>query len=355
MQVKKRSKRIAILFSVVLLMSAWCSLSSMTRQTDSLDGQQVVNVYTTRHYQVDTMLFQEFTKRTGIHVKEVKGTAEELIERMKHEGKTSSADILLTVDGGALAFAKQHGVLQKMSTEALLHNVPREWRDQEQYWFGIATRARVIVYAKERVKQEELSTYEDLAHERWKGKVLVRSSASLYNQSMLASFIELNGQQQAEKWAQGIVQNFARPPEGGDKDQAKAIGAKIGDIAIMNTYYIGQMLNSSDPEEREIAEQLGVFFPNQLTTGTHINISGIALAKHAPNKENAVKLAEFLTSTEGQTLLVQGSYEFPVNPETKMPRLLNDWRSFEKQTIDVATLGRLHKNASDIFEKVGWQ
>ncbi|MFJ7665059.1 Fe(3+) ABC transporter substrate-binding protein [Lysinibacillus sp. NPDC097162] len=339
----------------ILLINTGCSLSSLTRQAESEDSRQVVNVFTTRHYYVDSMLFQEFTKRTGIHVNEVKGTAEELVERMKKEGETSSADILLTVDGGALEFAKQQDVLQKIKTETLLRNVPMEWRDKEYYWFGIATRARVIVYAKDRVRMEELSTYEDLTNERWKGKVLVRSSSSLYNQSLLASFIELHGEQQAEKWAQGIVRNFAREPEGGDKSQAKAIVAKVGDVAIMNTYYIGQMLNSNDPEEREIAEKLGVFFPNQLTTGTHVNISGIGLAKNAPNKENAIKFAEFLTSKEGQTLLVQGSFEFPVNPESTMPTLLKDWQNFKRQPIDVASLGRLHNNATEIFENVGWQ
>jgi iron(III) transport system substrate-binding protein len=254
-----------------------------------------------------------------------------------------------------LNYAKQNGVLQPVQSAEVEKNVPKQWRDSENNWIGMATRARVIVYAKDRVKPEQLSTYEDLASDKWKGKVLVRSSSSLYNQSLLASFIELNGEPAAEAWAKGTVANLARTPEGGDRDQAKAIVAKVGDVAIMNTYYVGQMMNSKDPEEVKVAQNIGVFFPNQETTGAHLNISGVGLTKHSKNKENAVKLIEFITGKEGQTMLTQGSYEFPVNGAAEKPALLKEWGDFKTQTLDYAKLGEHNKKAVEILNKVGWK
>ncbi|OME86578.1 Fe(3+) ABC transporter substrate-binding protein [Paenibacillus sp. FSL A5-0031] len=317
--------------------------------------EQVVNVFTARHYDVDSQLFDAFTKETGIKVNEIKGTAEELVERLKREGESSEADLFITVDGGVLNYAKQNDVLQPIQSTTVDSNVPAELRDNENNWVGIATRARVIVYAKDRVKPEQLSTYEDLASAAWKGKVLARSSASLYNQSLLASFIELNGEQKAEEWAKGIVANFARDPEGGDRDQAKAVVAGLGDVAIMNTYYVGQMLNSKDAEEVKVAEKIGVFFPNQETTGTHLNISGVGLTKHAKNKDNAVKLIEFMTGKDGQTLLTQGSFEFPVNAAAEKPELLKGWGDFKTQKLDFSKLGDHNKKAVELLAKVGWK
>ncbi|UVI28282.1 Fe(3+) ABC transporter substrate-binding protein [Paenibacillus spongiae] len=323
--------------------------------TEGSGKDKVVNVFTARHYDVDSLIYEEFTKQTGIKVNEVKGTAEELVERLKREGESSEADLFVTVDGGVLNYAKQNDVLQPIESATVEQNVPEQWRDKDNNWVGVATRARVIVYAKDRVKPEQLSTYEDLATDKWKGKVLARSSSSLYNQSLLASFVELNGEQKAEEWAKGIVNNFARDPEGGDRDQAKAIAAKVGDVAIMNTYYVGQMLNSKDAEEVKVAENIGVFFPNQDTTGTHLNISGIGLTKHAKNKENAIKLIEFMTGKEGQTILTQGSYEFPVNQAADKPELLKSWGEFKSQQIDYAKLGEHNKKATEILNKVGWK
>lgn len=318
-------------------------------------GSGVVNVYTARHYEIDSQIFQEFTKQTGIQVNEVKGNAEELIERLRREGESTEADLFITVDGGVLDYAKQNDILQPVESEIVEQNVPAELRDKDNMWVGMATRARVIAYSKDRVNPEELSTYEDLASDKWKGKVLARSSTSLYNQSLLASLIELNGEEQAEQWAQGVVNNFAREPQGNDRDQAKAIVAGVGDVAIMNTYYVGLLLNSKDPEEVKVGESIGVFFPNQETTGTHRNISGIALTKHSKNKENAIKLIEFMTSKEAQTMLTQGNYEFPVNDDAELPELLQSWGPFKAQQIDFAKLGEHNKKAVEIFNKVGWK
>lgn len=352
---KKRVKGGVLLLIAAIFLLFACLFWGMKREGGFAGKQKVIYLFTARHYQVDHEIFREFTNRTGIHIHEVKGTAEELIDLMKRDGAASPADLFITVDGGALHFAKQSGVLQPITSETVMQNVPAEWRDPDGYWTGISTRSRAIVYAKDRIRPEELSTYEDLTNERWKGRVLVRSASSLYNQSLLASFIDLYGEREAERWAEGIARNLARDPVGGDKDQARAIAAKVGDVAIMNTYYIGQMLVSDDLEELEIAEKLGVFFPNQQTTGAHVNVSGIGLVKHAPNKENALKFIEFLTSREGQTMLAQVSFEFPVNPEADLPELLRNWQNFKQQSIDIVNLSHFQQQAIDIFQKVGWK
>lgn len=317
--------------------------------------KESVTVYTSRHYEADSALFEAFTKRTGIAVVEVKGTPEELVERMKQDGEDSDADLFFTVDGGVLNYAKRENVLQPLSSGTLDSQVPANWRDPDYYWTGVATRARVIVYAKDRVKPEELSSYASLTDEKWKGKVLVRSSASLYNQSLLASIIALEGADEAQRWAKGIVNNFARVPEGGDREQAKAIADGIGDIAIMNTYYVGQLSTSKDPDEVRIAEGLGVFFPNQKSTGAHMNISGIGLARYAKHRDHALKLVEYLTSKEGQTLLAKMSFEFPVNEEAEVAEPIRSWGTFKAQQLDFADLEDYRQEAIDIFKQVGWK
>lgn len=316
---------------------------------------QEVNVYTARHYEVDDELYKNFTEETGIKVNVVKGEAEELIERLKREGESTQADLFVTVDGGVLANAKQNDILQPVTSDTINKNVPENLRDVDNQWVGLTTRARVIVYSKDRVKPEELSTYEDLTNEKWNGKVLVRSSTSLYNQSLLASFIELNGEEKAEQWAKGMVNNFARQPDGNDRDQAKAIVAGTGDVAIMNTYYVGLLANSEDPEEVKVADSIGVFFPNQETNGAHVNISGIGLTKHSKNQENAVKLIEYLTDVEAQETMSASNYEFPVNPDAAKPELLENWGDFKMQELNFDTLGEHNKKAIEIFNKTGWK
>lgn len=319
------------------------------------DNGGVVNVFTARHYDIDFAMFDQFEKDTGITVNEIKGTAEELVERMKREGESSEADLFITVDGGVLNYAKESGVLQPLESETIFANVPEQFRDKENHWVALASRARVIVYAKDRVQPEQLSTYEALTEPQWSGKVVARSSTNMYNQSLIASFIELNGEAQTEQWAKGIVANFARDPEGGDRDQAKAIAAGVADVAIMNTYYVGQMLNSKDAEEVKVAQGIGVFFPNQETTGTHLNISGIGLAAHAKNKDNALKLVEYMTSKAGQEMLTNGSFEFPVNAEAALPELLKEWGEFKTQSIEYAKLGIHNKAATELLNRSGWK
>lgn len=317
--------------------------------------EQAVNVYSARNYAVDAKLFAEFTKQTGIKVNVVEGKAEELIERLKREGASTPADLFITVDGGVLNNAKESGVLQPMTSPTIETNVPKELRDKDNQWVGFATRARVIAYSKDRVKPEQLSTYEDLANSKWQGKVLVRSSTSLYNQSLMAALIEVNGEQGAQTWAEGLVKNMARKPEGGDRDQIKGIAAGAGDIAITNTYYYGQMTVSKDAEEVKAAEKVALFFPNQGTSGTHFNISGAGLTKHAKNKENAIKLVEFITGAESQATIAKENFEFPVNPKAEKPELLKAWGNIKMQQIDWAKLGVNNKKALEIMTKANWK
>lgn len=317
--------------------------------------EQVVNLYSARNYKVDEILHAEFTKKTGIKVNVVQGKAEELIERLKREGESTPADLFLTVDGGILNNAKEIGVLQPMTSPVIEANVPKTLRDKDNHWVGLSTRARVIAYSKERVKPEQLSTYEDIASDKWQGKVVIRSSTNLYNQSLVAALLETNGEAKMLTWAQGMVKNMARKPEGGDKDQIKAIAAGAGDVSIINTYYYGQMLASKDAEEVKAAEKVGLFFPNQQTTGTHVNISGAGLTKHAKNKENAIKFVEYLTSEEAQVLFTKENWEFSVNPKAPKPELLKSWGEFKVQQIDWAKLGGNNKKALEVMTKASWQ
>lgn len=327
----------------------------MTDETAEEQTGGEVNIYTARHYDVDAELYAEFTEETGIEVNVIEGTAPELIERLKREGANSPADLFITVDGGILNTAKTEDLLQKVESAVIDEQVPADLRDVDDHWIGLSTRARVIVYAKDRVDPSELSTYEDLASDKWKGRLLARSSTHLYNQSLMASLIELNGEEATEEWAAGIAANLARDPEGGDRDQAKAVVAGEGDIAIMNTYYVGQMSVSDDQEEVKVAEEIGVFFPNQDTTGTHINISGAGLVKHSPNRENAIKLIEFLTAPEAQTIISQANYEYPVNEEAEWVEILNSWGEFRHQEIDFAAYGEHNPKTVEIANKVGWK
>ena len=201
----------------------------------------------------------------------------------------------------------------------------------------------------------ELSTYEALTEPEWKGKVLVRTSDNMYNMSLLASFIELNGSEAAKEWAAGIVENMAREPKGSDRDQAKDAVAGIGDVAIMNTYYIGRMLHSEDPEEVKVAESVGIFFPNQETNGTHVNISGIGLTKHAKNKENAIKFMEFLSSEQAQERFAEANFEYPANPNVEPAELLKSWGEFKEQGINLSVLGKNQQEAIKIYNEVGWK
>lgn len=342
---KLTSATIVILFLVAFLVSACVPQAS----------EQVVNLYTDRHYDSDDALYAKFTEETGIKVNVVKGKSDELIERLKTEGNATEADLFITADAGRLHRAKVFNLLQPIENTILTSNVPENLRDPDHFWFGLTKRARVIVYAKDRVASEDLSSYKDLTNEKWKGRILVRPGDNIYNLSLLSSLIALESEIFAREWAAGIVANLARDPQGGDRDQAKAVIAGEGDIAIMNTYYLGQMLNSSDPEEVKVAQQLGVFFPDQEGLGTHINISGAGVVKSAKNKDNAIKLLEYLTAIEAQKAYAEGNYEYPVNISVEPSELLKSWGSFKEQSLNLSQLGEHSELALKIMTEVGWK
>lgn len=314
-----------------------------------------VNVYTHRHYEADGKLYEKFTEETGIKVNVVNANADELIQRLEAEGSNSPADILITVDGGRLNRAQEKGLLQSVKSPLLEANVPAQFREPGGHWYGVTYRARIIAYSKERVKAGEIKDYEDLKDPKWKGRILVRSSEHIYNQSLLASILLSEGEEKALEWSKGIVANLARNPKGSDRDQVKAVASGEGDIAIVNTYYIGLMLNGESAEEKKAAESIQIVYPNQDNRGTHINISAVAVTKHAPNRENAIKFLEFMSGHHAQEILAQTNYEYPVNPEVPMAGLLESWGSFKKDTVNLSLLGKQNDQAVKIMDQAGWK
>ncbi|MEM6348875.1 MAG: Fe(3+) ABC transporter substrate-binding protein, partial [Bacteroidota bacterium] len=305
-------------------------------------------------YDTDKEIFAKFEEQTGIKVNVVKASADELIVKMENEGAQSPADLLITVDAGRLVRAKSKGLLQSIESETLNQTIPAHLRDAEGQWFGLTKRARVIVYDKEKVNPSELSTYEALTDAKWADKILIRASGNIYNQSLMASIIANDGEEKAKEWAEGLVANFARSPKGNDRDQVKAILAGEGELAIINTYYLGRLINSQDSLEAQAGNAVNVFFPNQEDRGTHINISGIGVAKHAPNTEDAIKFIEYLVSQEVQETFAQANYEYPVNPQAASSELLESWGDFKEDNLPLSQLGELNKQAVIMFDEVGW-
>ncbi len=316
---------------------------------------QEVNVYNARHYGTDQQLWDGFTKETGIKVNVVEGNHDELIQRMESEGANSPADIFITVDAGRLAFAADKDLFAPVKSEVLEKDVPAYLRHPDGLWYGLAVRARVLVYDKERVDPADLSTYEALADPKFKGKIVVRSSTNVYNLSLMGSIIAADGPEKAEEWARGLVANMARPPEGGDTDQLKAVAAGVGDIAISNTYYFARLVASDKPEEKAIADKLAVFFPNQGDRGTHVNVSGAGVIKSAPNKENAVKFLEYLVSPEAQRYFADVSFEYPVNPAVKAHPVLASFGDFKHDSLNAATYAANSAEAAKIMDRAGWK
>ena len=314
-----------------------------------------INLYTHRHYDSDKILFEKFTKETGIKINVIKGSADQLIQRMISEGKNSPADILLTVDAGRLHRAKEAGVLQSINSKTINKNVPSEMRDPDGFWYGLTVRARVIVYAKDRINSNELSTYEDLANAKWKGKIAIRSSGNIYNQSLMASLIEANGSRRALRWAMGIRKNMARAPRGNDRDQVRAVAAGLADIAVVNTYYLGILANSKEKKDREVFNKVSVFFPNQNNRGTHINISGAGIAKYSKNKSDAIKFIEFLTSPEAQETFGKVNYEYPLFIENNKSDLLKSWGAFKADKQNLSILGIRNSEAVKLFDRADWK
>ena len=333
----------------ILIICSLCGCNN--KQSD------IVNLYSQRHYKVDEIQYEKFTALTGIKVNVVKSNADELIERLKNEGEDSQADIFISVDAGKLQKAASLDLLQKLSDDIKTNEIPSTLLDKNNLWVPLTYRARILVYSNDRVNVTELDSYESLSDEKWKNRILVRSSSNAYNQALMASVIANNGIDGAKKWSQGVVENLARSPKGNDRDQVKAIYAGLGDVAIVNSYYIGLLLSSEKDEEQKAGEAVSVFFPNQgeNQTGTHINISGLGIAKNAPNLENAIKLINYLLSEEAQKTYVRNSYEYSVNKNVMPSEIVQKWGDFRIDSLDLNNLGIFRKDAIEVFETTNWK
>ena len=314
-----------------------------------------VNVYSARHYDSDEALYQAFTEETGIEVNILEGGSSQLIERIKSEGVASPADVMLTVDAGNLWRAEQEGIFQSVDSDVLNERLPDSMRHPEGMWFGFSQRARVIYYNRDNFDPSQISSYEDLADPQFEGQVCIRSSNNIYNQSLLASLIEHHSEEGAQEWAEGVVNNMARDPEGGDTDQIRGVASGECDLAVGNHYYYVRLLHSDEEADREVARSVGIIFPNQDGRGTHVNIGGAGVVEGAPNRENAVRLLEFLSSDMAQEAFAEGNYEFPVVEGVKKNPVLESWGDFKKDSLNISVLGENNPEAIRIFDRAEWR
>ncbi len=314
-----------------------------------------VNVYSARKEALIKPLLDRFTQESGITVNLLTGKGDALLTRLTNEGSHSQADVLITSDAGRLYRAQEAGVLQAVSSATLPKNVPGNLRSPEGFWYGLSIRARVIVFAIDRVNPNELSSYADLTHAKWKGRLCIRSSNNIYNQSLVASILAATGPQQTDHWLNGLVANFARPPQGGDRDQIKAVAAGQCDIAVVNSYYLGAMHTSADLKQRNAASKVGIFWPNQEGRGTHINISGAGVTTAAKNKDNAILLIEFLLKTDSQRWYAEINNEYPIRKDVKISDLLQSWGNFKADSIHVSQLGELNTKAVMAMDRANWK
>ena len=310
-----------------------------------------VNVYSLRQAELIKPLFDQFTKESGIKVNVV-FAKEGLVERLKSEGANSPADLLLTTDISRLEEAVEAGVAQSVKSSVLESNIPAQYRDAQGQWFGLTQRARVIVTSKERVKPDAISSYADLAQPQWKGKICVRSAKHVYNAALISALLSEQGAEKTEQWLSGFKANLARKPQGGDRDQIKAIKEGLCDVALVNTYYIAGML--SEPEQAAAAQAVNVIFPDQNAQGTHVNISGVVLTKGAPNKANAIKLMEFLSGDEAQRLYAEQNFEYPVKPGVAWSGALKTWGEFKADPLPLMKIAEQRVEASKLVDKVGF-
>ena len=314
-----------------------------------------VNIYSYRKEHLIRPQLEAFAKTTGLSYNIITGTADALAQRIRREGVNGPADVLLTVDAGRLVRAKTMGILQSIRSAALKNAIPAHYRDPEGYWFGLGLRARTLFYAINRVDPASLSTYEALTDSRWKGRILVRSSSNIYNQSLLASLIFHHGGTRAEAWARGIVVNLARKPQGGDRDQLRGVAAGVGDVAIANHYYYAKLKASKKSRDRNVIEMIKPFWPNQKGRGVHVNVSGAGVAKYSKNKTNAIKLIEFLASAAGQRIYADYSFEYPVRPGVEASPILKSLGTFKPDVLDLEILGRNNAEAAKTFDRAGWR
>ena len=317
---------------------------------------KVLNLYSSRHYQTDQALYDNFTKQTGIKINLIEGGEDPLIERVRNEGDKSPADVLITVDAGRLWRAEQLGLFQPVKSKVLDSRIPSAFRHPDGLWYGFSTRARIIAYSKERVKPGEIATYEDLANPKWKGRICTRSSGHVYNLSLISSLVNYMGEAKTEEWSKAVASNLARAPKGGDTDQLMGVASGECDLALSNTYYYVRLLRSQKPEERQAVAKVGVVLPNQKDRGTHVNVSGGGVLKHAPNREAAVLFLEYLASDQAQKYFADGNNEWPVvasvTPDNAQLATLG---KFKTDTLNLSIVGKNQPTAQKIADRSGFK
>ncbi len=315
---------------------------------------QQLNLYSARHYQTDEALYANFTKATGIKINRLEGKEEELVERIRNEGGASPADVLITVDAARLHAADSLGLFQPLKSALLEQRVPAHLRTPN--WVAFSTRARVIVYNKAAVRQETVQTYSDLALPALRGQVCMRAGSHPYNLSLGAALIAHEGEGRTEAWARGLVANFARKPQGGDTDQLRAVAAGECGVTISNTYYLVRLMRSTRAEDVKAMAAIGVVWPNQATWGTHVNVSGAGVLKHAPNRDAALKFMDYLASDAAQAYFADGNNEWPVVRQVAISnKELSALGNFKSDTLPIADLARHTVAAQKLFDKAGWQ
>jgi len=310
-----------------------------------------INIYSSRHYDTDLALYEDFTKTTGIKVNRIEADADALIERIQSEGEFSPADLFITVDAGRLWRAEEAGILAPVDSKVLAERIPANLRDPQNRWFGLTTRARIIVYNKGKGKPAGLETYEDLADPAFKGRICMRSSSSVYNIALLASMIAHDGEAKAQSWAKGVVANFARAPQGNDMSNIEAVAAGECDISLVNTYYLARF---DTPDKRKVLDGIGIIFPNQATTGTHVNMSGAGVVKTAPNRANAVRFLEYLATDSAQRYLANGNNEYPAVKGIAPTSAVEALGTFKADPLPAAEIGKNEARAVELYNAARW-
>ncbi len=343
--------RAAIWSGLVLAAAA-----SLLAPSQSHAQQKVLNLYSARHYQTDEALYADFTKQTGIKINRIELGDEPLLQRVKSEGANSPADVILLVDAARLWRAQIDGLFQPIDSKVLNQRIPPNLRANDGSWFGFSTRARVIVYDKAKVKPAEVETYEKLADPVNAGRVCTRSGSHPYMLSLLGAMVERNGEAAAESWARGMVANMARPPRGGDTDQIKGVASGECGVALTNSYYWVRLLRSTDSKDKEVVNKVGFLWPNQATSGTHVNVSGGGVARNAPNRANAVLFLEYLASPQAQAYFADGNNEWPVvsNVEVANEALLSLGK-FRAENVPISSIGKGQIAAQRILDRVGYR
>ncbi len=347
----------ALALSACAVLLAACSPSSeesVPPSSAEVDAGEV-NIYSARQEVLIKPLLDRFSEQTGIQVNLVAGRADELMQRLQAEGRNTRADVLLTVDAGNLHRATEAGFFQSIDSAVLQASVPEAYRDAEGRWFGLSMRARPIMYAKERVDPTSLANYADLVEPEWQGRICIRSSSNVYNQSMVAAMIAHDGVEATQQWVNGVVANFARPPQGGDRDQIRAVAAGQCDVALANTYYLGAMLAAGEGADYEVARQIGIVWADQDGHGTHVNISGAGVTVHARNRDNAIRLLEFLVSDEAQQWYAEANQEYPVKPGVEASEILRGFGEFKADAISLGGIGEHYPEAVRVMDRAGWR